>query len=337
MDWLAIDVGGANLKAADGLRYAASEPFALWRAPEELPQRLRNMFAQAPPFDRLSVTMTGELADCFGSSAEGVRRIVDAACSAAGDRPALVYRTDGSLADPGAVRASPHSAAAGNWHALASFAARYCNEATGLLIDAGSTTVDLIPIVAGAPAPAGRTDVDRLASGELVYCGIERTPVAALIDRLPLGDVRVPIASELFATTADAYLLLGDLPEDASNCDTPDGRPRTMENSHRRLARMLCCDSTIVARDQALTIAQSIAAAQLRRLQQAARQVLAAMPAAPTMVILSGHGEFVARRLAERTLPHARVVSLSSELGPALSRCAPAHALAVIARERSSL
>jgi uncharacterized hydantoinase/oxoprolinase family protein len=50
-------------------------------------------------------------------------------------------------------------------------------------------------------------------------------------------------------------------------------------------------------------------------------------------MILSGHGEFLAAHVLDRMKLSSRVVSLSEVLGPALSRCAPAHALAVLARE----
>jgi uncharacterized hydantoinase/oxoprolinase family protein len=56
-------------------------------------------------------------------------------------------------------------------------------------------------------------------------------------------------------------------------------------------------------------------------------------PAAPASVILSGHGEFLAQA-ALATLPAAGpTISLTEKLGLSLSRCAPAHALAVLARE----
>ena len=73
MTWLALDIGGANLKAANGLKYARSVPFPLWRTPERLPEALRSLLASGPPFEQLAVTMTGELADCFPSKADGVR------------------------------------------------------------------------------------------------------------------------------------------------------------------------------------------------------------------------------------------------------------------------
>ncbi len=81
-----------------------------------------------------------------------------------------------------------------------------------MLIDIGSTTSDIVPLVHGLPTARGRTDPERLVSGELVYTGVERSPVAAVASRVPWKGWLCPLAQELFATTRDVYLLLGDLP-----------------------------------------------------------------------------------------------------------------------------
>ena len=67
MKWLALDIGGANLKVADGRGHAESFPFELWRQPSHLAQELRTLIARSPACDHIAATMTGELADCFES------------------------------------------------------------------------------------------------------------------------------------------------------------------------------------------------------------------------------------------------------------------------------
>ena len=44
---LAFDVGGANIKAADGLGWTRAEPFALWRHPADLPGEVGALRAAA--------------------------------------------------------------------------------------------------------------------------------------------------------------------------------------------------------------------------------------------------------------------------------------------------
>jgi (4-(4-[2-(gamma-L-glutamylamino)ethyl]phenoxymethyl)furan-2-yl)methanamine synthase len=337
MSWLALDVGGANLKAADGRGYAAVRPFALWREPRQLAGELRALIAGAPPCERLAVTMTGELCDCFETKADGVREIVAAVASAAAGPTVSVYAVDGQFLTPEEAVRSPLAVAASNWHALAAFAVRFAGGRPALLVDIGSTTADLIPLSSQAPVAVGRTDPERLAWGELVYTGVERTPVAAVTMRLPWREADCPVASELFATTADAYVMLGELPEDAANIDTADNRPRTREAARARLARMICADSTMFSHDDALHAAAAVREAQIRLLAAAAERVLARMAEAPANVILSGHGEFLARAFLARTFSGEaapELISLTQALGPHVSRCAPAHALAVLAEER---
>src|SRR5687768_170034 len=146
---LALDVGGANLKIADAFAYAASRPFALWREPQGLPQALKQLLAEAPPAQRIVATMTGELADCFRTKAEGVATIVRAIEQAAEGRGVQIYLTDGSLVLPEEAIRRPLEAAASNWHVLARFVARWITRRNGLLIDIGSTTCDLIPLLDG--------------------------------------------------------------------------------------------------------------------------------------------------------------------------------------------
>ncbi|MEX2092172.1 MAG: hypothetical protein WD971_05815, partial [Pirellulales bacterium] len=91
MSSLALDIGGANLKAADGLGWARSVPFALWREPDRLAAALGELMASAPASAWLAVTMTGELCDSFRTKAEGVRHILAAVDEVAAGRGVGVY------------------------------------------------------------------------------------------------------------------------------------------------------------------------------------------------------------------------------------------------------
>ena len=85
--------------------------------------------------------------------------------------------------------------------------------------------------------------------------------------------------------------------------------------------------------DDARRAAKSIREAQLNQLAAAARGVLDRMEPRPTTIVISGQGEFLARQLATRIGHHDNLCSLADELGPEVSRCACAHALATLARE----
>jgi hypothetical protein len=238
---------------------------------------------------------------------------------------------DGTLVTPQEAIARPLEAAAANWHALARLAGSLATRSRAMLIDVGSTTTDIVPLVDGAPRPSARDDVGRMAAGELVYTGVERTPVAALVHRLPWRGRLRPVAAELFAQSRDVWLVLGGLAEQPENRDTADGGPATADAARRRLARMLLADPDDVGSDEAVALATRCADRQARVVAQALRSVAGSAGWQPEQIILSGHGECLARRAVARLGWTAAMLSLPATLGAAVSRAAPAHALAAIA------
>jgi probable H4MPT-linked C1 transfer pathway protein len=334
MPWLALDIGGANLKAADGLGFALTSPFELWKHSEKLAERIAALIASAPGSERLAVTMTGELADCYPRKSAGVRAILRAVEAAAEQRQVLVYLTDGRFVPPAMACEEPLLAAASNWHALAAFTNRFVNSWPALLLDMGSTTTDLIPLDKKGPAATGKTDTERLRSGELVYTGLERTPVCAVIRSLPFNNGECPVAAEFFATTSDAYLLLGQFDERLNDRQTADGRPFTREAARARLARMICADTDSISFEAAKRAGVAIREAQLQQLERAVDQIVSRLSEAPRTVIISGEGESVLRMLIDRLTWRPEIIAMSRQLGETVSRCAPAHALAVLAREQ---
>ena len=335
MNWLALDIGGANIKVADGKRFAESHAFEMWREAKQLSQQLRMIITQSPTSTHLAVTMTGELCDCFESKSQGVKFIIDAVGEAADGRHTRIYLTDGRIVSSQIALRDPSLVASANWHALARFTGRLAEQGTALLIDIGSTTTDIIPLFDGAVSAAGRTDTERLLNGELVYTGVERSPICALIDSAPYRGKQCPVSQELFATTGDVYVILGDLPEGPMRTCTADGKPATKKAARVRLGRMFCADEDNFNHRDAVAISHAAAAAQKFLISTAVKRVIGEMPDPPKKIILSGHGEFLGRRLLENLGLIAEIVVLTKLLGATVSRCATAHALAVLANEGS--
>jgi len=331
---LGLDIGGANLKAAGAPGRSASIAFPVWREPRGLADALARLLDRFPESTRIAATMTAELCDCFPTKRAGVLAVLsaltDAASRDARRQSVHVWLTSNRFATPDQARCEPMLAAASNWSATARLAARWCSGRTGVLIDIGSTTTDLIPLVDGAAATVGFDDTSRLAAGELVYTGVGRTPVCAVVHRLPGKGAQVRVAAELFATTLDAHLLLGSIPEDPLDHGTADGRPATIAFARARLARMVCADVETMRDDDMLAIARAIADAQRSDIEAALATVIERLPQPPTTVIVCGAGEFLARQVAP---PGATVVAMSDRLGAELSKVAPAYAVAVLLDE----
>jgi (4-(4-[2-(gamma-L-glutamylamino)ethyl]phenoxymethyl)furan-2-yl)methanamine synthase len=333
-DVLALDVGGANIKAADGTGWTHAEPFAMWRDAPRLSEVLTRIIRDAGP-RRIVATMTGEIADCFADRRAGVEHIVRAlaaAAAACGCGLPGIYRVDSRIVPPDEAVADPLAVAASNWHAVARLAASLVPAARGLLVDIGSTTTDIVPLVGGRPAPLATDDPGRMATGELVYTGVERTPVPAIVRGLPYRGVRRPVASERFAESRDAWLVLGGLAEDPASRDTADGGPFTRDASRIRLARTMLLEPGLFTADDAERAAGWIAAAQARQVARALDRVARASGGPPEALVCSGHGERLARMAFDRLGWSVAVVSLPAVVGAAVARSAPAHALAAIAR-----
>ena len=134
-DWIGLDVGGANLKAAHSRGQTLSVPFEVWKHPENLSDAIARLASAMPPCSHLALTMTAELCDCFPSKSIGVNAIIDSVIQALPGREVLVWGVDQRFHSVPMVRETPLIAAAANWMALATLCAKLIPEERGLLID----------------------------------------------------------------------------------------------------------------------------------------------------------------------------------------------------------
>jgi probable H4MPT-linked C1 transfer pathway protein len=260
-----------------------------------------------------------------------VNAILTAVQGVARGRPVRVWSTDGRFLTADEARNEHLKVAAANWHALATFAGRFASADGGLLLDVGSTTTDVIPLHHGVPSTYGTTDWQRMRFRELVYVGVRRTPVCAVVPDRTMA--------ELFATTQDVFVFLGLLPEDPTDRETADGRPLTRAFSRARLARMLGGDAETIPEAEIGRLAALVHRRIVDRLADAVRDAYYCRQSAPELkgVIVSGSGSFLALQVVREVLdgaPVEHIVALNDRLGPAVSACAPAYALAVLASER---
>lgn len=344
MTVLGLDIGGANIKAADEAGHALSQPFAIWKDRDQLVERLVTIFQAFPETHQIALTMTAELADCFVTKQEGVSWILDATEKAFRDsfpnrhstKSIRVWSTDGNFLSPQEACDRTLKVAAANWHALATWAGTLASAGSAVLIDIGTTTTDIIPLIDGIPVPLGRTDVGRLQSGELVYAGVWRTPLCAVAHSVPFRDGYCAVAAELFATTLDIHLLLDRIPEDPQNFETANGKPVTKSAAHDRIARTLCCDRHEVSLEEATNIARFLDDVIRQRLAGALDRVVHRLPAPCQTILISGSGGFLARQLVDenRLTTHGKVIYLKDQYSREIADAACAYALAQLASSR---
>lgn len=328
------DIGGVHTKAVWlrdgdlGQARSASQAFEIWRADSELPDVLgrvyRSLGAVQP--DAMAVTMTAELADCFESKRQGVLFVLDALRRTFPHTPIYLLSLDREFERLEAALEHPSRFAAANWLASALFVAHY--EPDCLLIDVGSTTTDLIPIREGQVAAEGRTDLERLATGELVYTGVLYTNPNTLVQQAPIRGRACSVAAEKFSQMADVYLLLGLLEPGDYTAPTADGGPKTVLGAQRRLARLVCADAETLSAAEIQHLAWYLYEKQLQRVVEAAAQVCSRYPGAAWPLAAVGSGRFLAAEVSRRLgLPLAEwtIPAAALEVLPCLGVAALLH------------
>jgi len=321
----ALDIGGANLKAAHSDGGCWSLGFKLWQQPKRLADRLRELADGAPAFDRVLVTMTAELCDCFQTRRHGVRHVLEAVANMAGDRPMRVWTLEGRFVDETEARAEPLRCAAANWLALASWVAKLWKDRASVLVDTGSTTTDVILLEDGKPLTSALTDTQRLATGELVYLGATRTPLCALGPRVAYNGGSIAVMAEHFATSSDVHVLTGQLPPQPDCTDTADGRPMTVSDAAARIGRMIGADMESMTALRALQLARGFSDVMTQRVAEAIRRV--AGDRTPQRIVTAGSGDFVAAAAASAAMSCVGQVRLADRIGAEASGAACAAAL----------
>ncbi len=331
MSVIGWDIGGVNTKVArvsgDRVLAVRSRPFELQRDPGALVQVLRTLATEvgASSGDVHAVTMTAELSQMFRTKREGVSFVLESVEAAFPSCAISVYAVDGRFLSPADARSEPLAIAAANWAATARLVSRHVADA--LLVDIGTTSTDIVPIVGGVVVATGWTDPDRLASGELVYSGAVRTPVEAIRSHVPFGGDEAGLSAEGFALAGDVHVWRGDLAPADYTAPTPDGRPPTREFAGERLARAICADREMLDAAGVTAIADALAAAQVTRIADAIVKVRARHGGLDTVVV-TGLGDFIGRRAALQA--GLQVVPLASVLGESAARCAPAASVALL-------
>lgn len=332
-----LDLGGAHLKAAqatpDGRIVRAMQvPCQLWRGLDRLEAALAEVAAAIRPDGRVGVTMTGELVDLFPDRHAGVAALLAALAAAWLGRDLAVWSGARGFVAPAVAVAD--EVASANWLATATLAARRVGE--GVLVDLGSTTTDIVVLAGGRPGAQAATDRDRLAAGELVYVGLTRTPVMALAAEAPFAGRRVPLMNEFFATSADLFRVLGELPESADQHPAADNGAKTDEASARRLARMLGADLADGSPGDWRRLAGWLAGMLLRRVEDGlALQLSRGLIAESAPLIGAGCGRFLVERLtAGRSYrDFVDLIDCDPAAREWASTCAPAAAVAALLAE----
>ncbi|MCX8049415.1 MAG: hypothetical protein N3A55_07115 [Methylohalobius sp.] len=333
------DVGGAHVKATlvqdRRIKAVWQVPCPLWRGLANLDQAMGLVLAKLPQGCVHGLTMTAEMVDLFDDRVSGVHTLLTAFSGKLGAAKIFLFVDNEFI--PLSVFIKLKKAkkiASNNWQLTARFLAQKESKSS-LCLDIGSTTTDLIPLHRGKPIYQGDDDHSRLRSGELLYTGVIRTPLAAFAKTVPFNGKWLPLMAEHFATTGDVYRILDRLPQYADQAETADGKPKTKRASMQRLARMIGLDRHAASSSAWFKLAQYFQEIQLQSFTRASLCQLSRIASDPVLIIGAGVGRFLAVAVAERLGLRYRdfgeyFVSDVGQTNFTAADCAPSAALACL-------
>ena len=329
-----FDIGGANTDLAvidfeDGEIKNMEVDFAylpMWSNNDDLSHVLVELIENICPvseIDAVGISMTAELVDAYDTKKDGVLDIVKK-CEETFTCPIAYVGVDGMISKS-EIEKDPLKAAAANWIATAQIATLISDNC--IFIDTGSTTTDIIPIKEGHECAIGKSDFDRSATGELVYTGTLRTNLASFLDKIELNGKEYRVASELFAQTADVYMVLDLITEDDYICDTFDGEGKSKIDCARRIARVVCADLEMLSMEDIVEMSEVIHQKQIAQIADGLKQVVETQGL--DLIVTTGLGKDILDRPAAELLG-LKVKSMGDILSDDECTVAPAVGTAVM-------
>jgi len=310
---LGLDIGGANTKASFLKTQEGKvtefrtvlEYFPVWKNERKqlskLLTNLKKKLTNSTKLDGVGVTITAELSDAYMTKREGINQILDCVTEAFGDAPLFVLDVEANLLTVKAALQEPLKVASANWVATGWMVSQLINNL--IVVDVGSTTTSIIPVVDGKIATEGKTDLEKLQNGELVYSGSLRTNVATIVNVIPVRKTDTRVCSELFAQSGDVHFILGNIGKKDCTSETSDGRGKTRKETIARLARVVSADTDMLTEQDIVAMAQFVYEKQVVQIAEGLKQVYERikLPKEKTKIIVTGLGRnFLARKAAEK-------------------------------------
>ncbi len=211
--------------------------------------------------DYFAITITAELSDAFQTKREGILTILDALGNVFKKNKLKFISNKSTFLDYEKAKSDPYSITAANWVSTALYLGKFVPDC--VLIDAGSTTIDIIPIFKSKPVPLGKDDISRLMNHELIYTGGLRATIPSITHHVPYKGKKVRVSFEKFALISDVHRILDNISEDEYINDTADNRSKSLEDCYARLSRVICMDIETLSKDDLNIIAKYIYEKQL--------------------------------------------------------------------------
>lgn len=279
--------------------------------------------------------MTAELSDAFRTKRDGVNHILDSATQAFNTNVFSVLTIKSKLISINEAKANPFQVAGANWVAtgwLVSQKVKNC-----IVIDVGSTSTSIIPIINGKIVAKGINDFEKLLAGELVYTGSLRTNIATIVNKIPIRKSQSAISAEFFSQAGDIHLILGNITEKEYSVETPDKRGKKIIDAMERLARVVCGDLELLKRFEIEEMATYIYSKQIMQIMNGLKKVssrLNIINKKEIPVIVTGIGKNFLARKAAKKLRFKKIIDINQIIKNNTFIASPAVGVAIMEANR---
>ena len=332
---LGLDIGGANTKATYiktdkgtvNEQRTALEYFPIWKDRKgQLPrvlEKLKQKVSDSMVLDGVGVTITAELSDAYMTKKEGINHVLDCVTKVFADVPTFVLDVEIKMLTVKDAWMEPLKVASANWAATGWMISQLIKNC--IIVDVGSTTTSIIPVINGKVESIGRTDLEKLQNGELVYTGSLRTNVAAIVDAIPVKGKMTRVSSELFAQSGDVHLILYNIAQKDYTAETCDGRGKTRKEAVARLARVVCADTDMLNEQEIVGMAKFLYE---RQVEQVAERKQSSQGG--KMAVVTGLGRnFLARKAAEK-VGFKQIIDMQELVGTEAAIVSPSVGVALM-------
>jgi len=338
---LGLDIGGANIKGTflkterDKLieQKTVLEYFPMWKKKKQLSElldQIKKTLANSTVLDGVGVTITAELSDAYLTKTEGINHVLYCVVKVFGDLPVFVLDVEANLLSVRQSLQDTLNVSSANWAATGWIVSQIIKN--GIVVDVGSTTTSIIPIINGKVAAQGKTDLEKLQNGELVYSGSLRTNIATIVNAVPVKGKTTQVCSELFAQSGDVHLILGNISKIDYTAETCDGRGKTKQETMARLARVVSADTDMLTEQDIICIAEFVYDKQVEQIAEGLRQVYerTKLPKEKIKIVVTGLGRnFLAQKAAQK-LGLTKIIDMKDILNAGSAVVSPSVGVALM-------
>ena len=238
ISFLGIDIGGAHIKIVGLDKYknvslVEYRKCYLWQDPEKLKKEIQFINSLSEKNKILcGITMTAELCDIFSNRIEGAKKI-QKECKKIKFKKFFYSKSDNLFENINENKFTNFISM--NWHAIGRYMSKHIRE--GIIIDFGSTTTDFVLIKGGQVINNSFSDYTRLGTGELVYTGIIRSPIFAIMNSININTQKYKIIPEYFSSMSDIYRIHKKIKKNFDVDDETDSSDKSIISSYHRISR----------------------------------------------------------------------------------------------------